>query len=87
MGAGIKLSDGRVVNVTASIMTVREFRAFVGAGSNPEEDDAIVCKYTGIKPDELQDLPQTDYRTLVFAIVREANRHDPNSQSASTSQS
>jgi len=86
MGAEIKLSNGRVVSVTADKMTVREFRAFVGNGK-PEDDDALVCKYTGIKPEELPDLPQVDYRTLVFAIVREANRHDPNSQSASTSQS
>ena len=87
MGAEIKLSSGRVVNVTADKMTVREFRQFVGTSGKPEDDDALVSKYTGITPDELQDLPQTDYRTLVFAIVREANRHDPNSQSASISQS
>ena len=86
MGAKITLSDGRVVNVTSAKMTVREFRAFVSPGGGPEEDDAMVSKYTGISVDDLQDLTQTDYRTLVFAIVREANRHDPNSASVSISQ-
>ena len=86
MGAEIKLSDGRVVNVTAyKKMTVPEYRAFIGNSNKPEDDDAIVCKYTGLTPEELETITQTDYRTLVFAIVREANRHDPNSQSASTS--
>ena len=87
MGAIIKLSNGREVTITAKAMTVREFRALVGTEGGPEEDDALIAKYSGLKVDELLDLPQSDYRTILFEIVKEANRPiDPNSRSASISE-
>ena len=86
MGA-IKLSDGREIEVNATGMTMREYRALVTPGGKAEDDDRTLSKFCGLSVDELIDLPVPDYRAIVMAVIRSANTApDPNSQSASTSQ-
>ena len=63
-----------------SKLTVKEYRNFFSNKSEPEEDDAVMARVTGIDAGELAEMPYSEYRRLwrkFFARCRQPDS-DPN---------
>lgn len=85
----VTLSDNREVSIDVSTLKQKEFRGFFDISVPDKESDKVVARITGMKVSEIGDLLRDDYRRIMSKIVELSNRplSDPNSQSASTSDS
>ena len=65
--AEIKLSDGRTI--TMREMKVRDVRAVSKIEDDAEREFALVGNLTGLSPEELDELPWSDYVKLQEALA------------------
>lgn len=66
----VKLHDGREVEIDLYKVTRREFAHFGETATPEDEENAILAKATGLKAEEIANLPQPDFDQLVMAFYR-----------------
>ena len=64
------LFSGREVVVDISKISTSEWKSITRAGLSDEEEYALIGKVTNIKPEELAEMPQPDYRLLVDLFIK-----------------
>ena len=72
------LTDGREVTINLEAVSVREWRAMFDPRQPQADEDATICKITGLALDELTALSVMDYKRLYKAIVEQAREPLPN---------
>lgn len=89
MAREITLSGGQTVHVDLFKITRADYRALFDNKTKPAQEAAIVGKAIGMDGKDVDALPMPDWRTIVNAIVMEANAPIdlPNSPSGSTEES
>jgi hypothetical protein len=65
----VTLADGREVFIDLSKITVKAWREYVRAETQPEDDDAMLSKLTGLAPEEIENLSYLDWRKLDKAFA------------------
>lgn len=76
----LTISDGRVLTVDLTRVSIREYRALFVKDQPQAEEDATLAKAAGLTVEELLGLSQPDYRRLAalfFKLAREPLA-DPN---------
>ena len=83
----ITLSDGRVLTVDLTKITIAEYRKLFKQETTPEEEDTLLAPCFGLTVEEFETLPYPDYKRATAAFFEQARNPlaDPNSVSASTS--
>lgn len=78
--ADLTLRDGRVIVFDLYQVTRAEFVAVAGGKLTPEQDDALLARVSGLTVEEVQALPQPEWRRLALAFFRKAREPlaDPN---------
>lgn len=64
--------DGREITIDMSKITIKEYRTLFSPEQTAEEGDAVVGKTVGMTAEEIQALPQPDYRKLVAKFFEAA---------------
>jgi len=74
------ISDGRVLTVDLTKISIREYRALFAKDQPQAEEDATLAKAAGLTVEELLELSQPDYRRLVALFFEKAREPlaDPN---------
>jgi len=72
------LTDGREVDINLEAVTVKEYRAMFDPRQPQADEDATICKITGLTLDELTALSVLDYKRLYQAIIKQAREPLPN---------
>lgn len=84
--ADITLRDGREITFDLEKVTYKQWKGIWSGTESDEETDATVARCAGITVEELHDLPQPDWRAVMFALHKKGTQplSSPNSQRAST---
>ena len=83
----VTLSDGRVLTVDLTKITIAQYRVLFKQETTPEQEDELLAPCFGLKLEEFEALPYPDYKRVTKAFFERARDplSDPNSVSASTS--
>lgn len=65
----VKLSDGKVINVDVSRLTVKEWRDFIDPAGGYEAENAAVAKCTGLSITEIEAMPFVELKQIAKAII------------------
>jgi hypothetical protein len=86
--ADVTLHDGREVSFDLDALTIREFRQLLDPRQKQEDEDAIICRVTGLEMEVYLSLSKADEKRLWAAFFKKVREPlaDPNSASASSSQ-
>ncbi len=81
----VKLSNGKEIEIDLYNVTRKDWKDFINPRGSLDAEDKFVMKATGLSQNEIDELPEPDFRLLVTAIIGERRKVvDPNSRSAST---
>ena len=85
--ADVTLSDGTEITFDLMKITYRQWKGIWSPTESEEDTDATIAKAAGMTLEQYLDLPQPDWRALLFALHRKGTSplSAPNSQRASTS--
>lgn len=73
----VTLSTGKKITVDVTGLTVKDWRDFTTKRGTIKDENAVISKCTGLKPEEIETLDYQDFRKITVAIVRAANEPSP----------
>ena len=76
----VTLSDGRVLTVDLTKISIREYRRLYKSETTPDEEDVLLAPCFGLTLEEWQSLPFPDYKRATDAFSESARNPlaDPN---------
>ena len=76
----VTLSDGRVLEVDLTKISIKEYRRLFAESTTPDEEDVLLAPCFGVTLEEWQALPYPDYKAATKAFFERARNPlaDPN---------
>ena len=64
----LTLRDGREIEIDLYQITIKEWRSLLDPNQPDEDEYKLLANVTGLKPDDIENMPQPDFRRLVEAL-------------------
>ena len=74
------LKDGREIEIDLYQISIGEWRALLRPEQPDEEEYATLAKISGMTEEEIENIPQPEYRSFIQAVIKKAANpvSDPN---------
>ena len=74
------LKDGREIEIDMMKISIGEWRALLRPDQADDEEYATLAKISGMTAEEIENIPQPEYRLFIQAVIKKAANpvSDPN---------
>ena len=78
--ADFEFADGREIDFDLSKISIREYKALFDRDQSDEDEYATLAKVSGVKPDDVEEMPLDDWKRFYKAFITKATTPlaDPN---------
>ena len=78
--ADFEFTDGREIDFDLSKISIREYKALFDRDQSDEDEYATLAKVSGVKPDDVEEMPLDDWKRFYKAFITKATTplDDPN---------
>ena len=78
--ADFTLTSGRELSFDLGKISIKEWQSLRSPAYSTDADNAVISKITGMKVDEIEDMPADDFNRLTFAMFKKMREplSDPN---------